>query len=449
MRRPLHAVMGLSVAVGLALLAAAARPSTRATGDHPVEVKASLEARLREADIALFQRRAAEDPWSAADRARLASLYLQRARESGSQFDLQRAESLAVSALRLRESRNEDVLAVLAGARLALHDFTGALDAARTLVARDSTEPLHRALLGEVLLELGDYDAAGAIFRPLERETSRLSVAVRLARWYELTGRLRHARNVMRHTLRRVLDEGRSTSEQEAWVHLRLGEIELKAGAVERAESLFVDGLRRFPNDYRLLGALAAAAARREDWGSVIEAGERAIAIHLEPATLGLLSEAYASLGDWMQSASYARALRASALSQPGPIHRAWGLFLLDHGYAADGVLTRARRELDTRRDVYGYDLVAWALHARGRNEEAWFFMERALTQGTEDALLWYHAARIAEANGNIDAARHFASRAMALNPRFHPVHADQARRIADETAVTEEAMARTSGVVQ
>jgi tetratricopeptide (TPR) repeat protein len=299
------------------------------------------------------------------------------------------------------------------------------------LAAGDSTEPHRRALLGEILLELGRYDEAAAIFRTLEDQTSRLPVAARLARWYELTGRLGHARNVMRYALRRVVDEDRVGREQEAWFHLRLGEIELKMGAVERAESLFVSGLRRFPGDYRLLGGLATAAARRQDWPAAIDAGERAIAIQLDPVVLGVLSEAYAALGDWMQSASYARAMRASALSQPGPIHRAWGLFLLDHGDDAQAVLERARRELATRRDVYGYDLVAWALHALGRDARAWAFMERALAQGTEDALLFHHAAEIARATGNPEAARRFALRAVGLNSRFHPTHVARARAIA------------------
>ena len=384
--------------------------------DEVASTTASTEARVRDLDIAFFVRRATEDPWSSADRGRLAGLYLQRARETGAFTDLQRAESLAVRALGLRESRNDEVYSVLAAARLGLHDFTGALDAARTLVERDPGDPHRRAVLGEVLLELGRYEEAAVIFRALEPETSQLPVATRLARWYELTGRIGHARNVMRYALRRVEQEGHTTREQEGWYHLRLGEIELKMGAVERADSLFVRGLARFPDDYRLLGARARAAAWRRDWATAIDAGERAIAIHLDPATLGVVSEAYSALGDSSQAASYARAMRATALAQPGPIHRAWGLFLLDHGTEAETVLARARQELRTRRDVYGYDLVAWALHALGRDDEAWPHMTRALAQGTEDALLWRHAADIATARGDTTTAREFALRSVHLN---------------------------------
>jgi lipopolysaccharide biosynthesis regulator YciM len=395
------------------------------------------EAQVRDLDIAFFARRASEDPWSAADRARLGALYLQRARETGNFNDYRRAESLAVKALRLREAHNDETFTILASARLAQHDFTGALAAARTLVARNPDEPRDQALLGEVLLELGRYAQADTIFRSLESQTDRLSVASRLMRWYELTGRMAQTKQIARYSLRRAADAGATTREQLAWFHLRLGELELKSGEVERAESLFVAGLAAFPRDYRLLGALSRAAAMRDDWTAAIDAGNRAIAIQLDPATLGVLADAYDALGDTAQSRSYQRAMRASALTQPGTIHRAWGLFLLDHGLEARDVLVRARRELRTRRDVYGYDLTAWALHALRRDHEASALMDSALAQATDDAQLWYHAAVIARANGDDARATQLLDRARALNPRYRGFQAARASPEASRVAVS------------
>ena len=84
-----------------------------------------------------------------------------------------------------------------------------------------------------------------------------------------------------------------------------------------------------------------------------------------------------------------------SALKQPGPIHRAWGLFVLDHGTPREraSILARVRTELETRRDVYGYDLLAWSLFKLGRTDEAREAMTIALAQHTEDPLLRSHAA--------------------------------------------------------
>ena len=73
----------------------------------------------------------------------------------------------------------------------------------------------------------------------------------------------------------------------------------------------------------------------------------------------------------------------------------AWSLFLLDHDRRVPEVLAHIRRELETRHDVYGYDLLAWALHKEGRHAAARAAMTQALALGTDDPLLLRHAAAI------------------------------------------------------
>jgi hypothetical protein len=55
-------------------------------------------------------------------------------------------------------------------------------------------------------------------------------------------------------------------------------------------------------------------------------------------------------------------------------------------------VLGLARKELEDRKDVYGYDLLAWALYRNGKLAEARKEMQLALSQGTEDVMLAEHA---------------------------------------------------------
>ena len=114
-----------------------------------------------------------------------------------------------------------------------------------------------------------------------------------------------------------------------------------------------------------------------------------------DPATFGVVSDAYAALGDSAHAAEYARAMEVAVLGQPGQWHRAWSLFLLDHGRRVPEVLAHVTKELETRRDIYGYDLLAWALHKSGRDGAARIAMARALALGTDDPLLLRHAATI------------------------------------------------------
>ncbi len=87
-----------------------------------------------------------------------------------------------------------------------------------------------------------------------------------------------------------------------------------------------------------------------------------------------------------------------SLLGQPGPFHRGWSLHLLDRRRHVPEVLRRAEEELGVRRDVYGWDVYAWALLASGRNREAATAMDSALARGTRDPLLLRHARVIQQA---------------------------------------------------
>ena len=355
------------------------------------------ESSVRDRDIEFYSRRLVEDPASAADRVTLAKLFFTRSRISGSETDLTRAEELARESIAERTQRNSQAFELLASILMARHEFREA----RMIAARvDSLNPgnhSHLALLGEIELELGDYEAAAKHFGAIQYDGRNFTTGARLARWYELTGRLGKARTFLKQSILKVDRRDDLPREQVAWFHYRLGDLELRAGNTAAADSSFIRSLQRNPEDPRALGGLARSAFARGDWKRAVEFGERATAAQLDPGTLGIVSAAYNRLGNTEQAASYAKAMSASALEQPGPIHRAWGLFLLDYGTASDRarVLELARLELKDRQDIYGYDLLAWALYRNGHVAQARKEMKLALAHGTEDVMLAEHAKAI------------------------------------------------------
>lgn len=397
---------------------------------HP----ALSESEIRDLDIAFYERRAAEDTIGAGDRSQLAALYMDRARATGGFADYQRAERLARRSLALRTEHNSQTFGLLASALLARHDFAQALAVARRADSLDPGVPAHVALLGEIELETGDYAAADAHFSSIHFGVDQFTIAARVARWRELTGHADAARRLLHAAVTKVGRRDDLPREQIAWFHYRLAELELRTGHLDSAETSYRHGLAIFPADYRILGGLARLAAARGQWEQAIDYGNQAIAIQLDPATLGTISEAYGALGDTAQAAQYARAMTASALEQPGPIHRAWGLFLLDHGSRSDvnRVLAKTRIEMRTRRDVYGYDLLAWALHKQGHDGAARAAIQHALAQHTEDAQLFYHAGMIERALGDTALARAYLGRALTMNPRFSATQAPVARAALD-----------------
>ncbi len=88
-----------------------------------------------------------------------------------------------------------------------------------------------------------------------------------------------------------------------------------------------------------------------------------------------------------------------------GVYDRTLSLFLVEHRLrSGPGPGPRRRPRSQVRKDVYGYDALAWALLANDRPAEADDAMTTALAFGTRDAKLLYHAGMIKAALGD-DAA--------------------------------------------
>ena len=422
------AAIALGSAAGIAVAAGPDHRSPRAPA-------APSPARIRDLDIEFYRARVARDPRSARDFTQLAGLYLQRSRETADNQDVVRAEEIARHSLALRSGRNEAAFGILASSLVAQHRFAEAFDVAARLLQADSTSVPARGLLAETALELGRYDVAGRLFGGLATYQGELGVAPRLAHWQELRGRTEEARRLLRQAASEADRRHGVPREQVAWFHLRLGDLALRTGHLQAAEEELDAGLRLAPADYRLLGTLARLHAVRHDWRRAADVGEQAIAQALDPATLGLLSDAYTALGDTAKAGEYYRAMALAVLRQPGPYHRAWSLFLLDHDREVPHVLAKVEEELRTRRDIYGYDLLAWALHKSGRDAEALAPMRQALALGTRDAMVYVHAGMIARAVGDSASARSRLETALAINPFWHPTQPAMARAVLDSLA--------------
>ena len=391
------------IAAGTVALAACSTqsPPPHSPTNAPQAVPALADGEIRELDIAYFTARAHRDPTGGSDLARLGALYLSRARETGDPRDAILAEQVARRSLKNRPERNGQAAQVLQSSLLAQHRFDEAL--ALALAARDADpdNAVTQASVGEIQMELGQYDSARVSFSRIHAALGDPAIAPRLARWAEIQGEPEKARRLLHAALVTVQHLPEVPREQRAWYWLRIGDVELRNGNFLAADSAYRSGLGVHKDDYRLLSAVARSALLQKRWQRAVTFGERAIALTLDPATLGILSDASAALGDSAKSAEYARVLDVVVLKQPGAYHRAWSLFLLDHDRHVAIVARKIREEMQTRKDVYAYDLLAWSLHKQGRNAEAAKAMALALREGTKDPQLLRHADAIDEALGN------------------------------------------------
>lgn len=389
----------------------------------------------RDDEIRVWRQALAADSVSAVAMGHLAALHNQRAREGGGWADYLTAERYARQSLALRTNRNGPAAVTLVAALLAQHRFPEARTVAAALVAREPDTPQYRSLLGEVAMELGDWDTAHAMLDSLWHERGVLSIAPRLARWAELNGRVAEARMLLDSARAAALVRRDVPSETKAWFIFRSADLDLRTGRLRTAERALRAGLALEPNDPRLLAAMARLAAVRGKPRDAIAWGDRAIAVQLDPATLGIVGDAYAALGDTAKSREYFSTMEVAVTAQPGAYHRAWGLYLLDHNLRVRDVLDRARADLSTRHDIYGYDLTAWALHRSQLDRAAIVLMAGALALGTPDAMLWYHDGMIARALGDNARTRRSLQRAFEINDHWHATQPAEARAVLDSIA--------------
>ena len=426
-RRVARGVVFAGAAVLLAACGRPASPARTAATQNP-GVPAKSESEIRELDIEYFAQRVKRDPTGALDLAHLSALYLARGRETGDPRDAILAEEAARHSMRNRRERNGAATQVLETALLAQHRFDEALPLA---VAARQSDPQNAGLLaalGDIEMEMGMYDSARVTFAAVHAPVGDPATAPRLARWAEIEGEPDKARRLLHAALATVQKLPEVPREQLAWYWLRIGDVELRTGHPVAADSAYREGLAVHPDDYRLLAAIAHSALLQQKWKRAITFGERAIAVTLDPATLGILSDAYAALGDSAKSADYAHVLDVAVLKQPGAYHRAWSLFLLDHDRHVSTVSRKIEQELRTRKDIYAYDLLAWSLHKQGRDVLAVAAMHKALKEGTQDAQLLFHSGMIEHALGHDGIARAQLSRALSINAYFHPLQPAEAR---------------------
>jgi len=355
--------------------------------------------RVRDEDIHFFERRVTRDPTGAFDLVQLGGLFMRRYRESGDEGDLQAAEAAARRSLANRDRRNTAARLLLTGALLGQHRFTEARVAAKQSAAEAPENAVVQATLGETLLELGEYREADRVFRRLMPRRFEPAVAPRYARWLELRG----AAGAARRLLEAARDDaarasGPASIEQLAWYELRLGEMALRFGAPHEAGRRLRAGLALVPDDWRLLAAAARLSLSTGRLDRAIELGDSSLGRHLDPATLAAVGDAWQRKGNAARAEEYFRAMEAMSQAPAGGFHRAWYFALLDHDRRIPEVLAAVRRDIETRRDVYGYDVLAWAFFKSGRLEEARAASARALAWATEDPELRARARAVTEA---------------------------------------------------
>jgi tetratricopeptide (TPR) repeat protein len=393
-----------------------------------------MAARATDRVILLSQRQIQRSPQNLTAYLRLGDAYIQKARQTGdlSYFTLAEQALRRTLDLAPRSAAAARHLAYVFSSR---HEFREAVAHAQRAIDLDPTDSHSYGVLGDALLELGRYDEVDRAFQKMMSLDGSLYSFARLSGVKSLHGDPAGAIA----DLRRAIDAGRATGEPPesiAWAQWQLGAEHFAVGDLPPAETQYLEALRTFPRYYRALAGLAQVRAAQQRSEEAIDLYRKALGVIPLPEYASALGDLYTSLGRTEEARKqYALTEYIGRLNTLSRVvyNRELAYFYADHDVKVDEALALARSELEVRQDIFGYDVLAWALYKAGKPAEALAPMAEALRLGTQDAKLFFHAGMIHRALGQGDKAKDFLTRALSTNRQFHPLHAALAERTLKE----------------
>ncbi|TAK02627.1 MAG: hypothetical protein EPO36_01330 [Chloroflexota bacterium] len=389
-------------------------------------------------NIAAWTKNLEANPLDFISATNLASLYHARARLTADLADHERALAAARTAISIAPTQPGARL-LEASILFSLHDFRAALAAADALYREDPSQIGALATRADAELELGDLAAATRDLETLAASAAGPAVDVRRARLAALTGDLEGALDLARLARDTTFADGTDV----AFYDYALAEYARLAGDAVTAQTGFEAALKARPTDLGALVGLARVQAFEGDIDAAVESLLAAVAIAPTPEAEALLGDLLSiRAADASRDPADRAADRLAAETAFGTVRltrelsalagsvydRQLLLFELDHApFATEATLAAARAALEARPDAAGHDIVAWALHRLGRDDEAWAQSLAARAAGAADARTLFHAGSIAAALGDDVAARDLLPRALALGPALDPVERAEA----------------------
>lgn len=316
---------------------------------------------------------------------------------------------------------------------VALHHFIDARADSSAILADSPDDPTALATLGDASLELGDLAAARSAYQKLTAVDDSAAARVRRGHLAFIEGHTDEAVSVSRAAVDAANAEDASGNAL-AFYHYQLGDTLIGTGDRAGAAKAYAAALVADPRYHLAHWGLARVAAADGHLDEAIAQLDQAIAIVPLPEFAARRADLYrmrGADGDAAREANDRRTVLVIAQLSGAAANvydRTLSLYLAGSGNDPARALSLAQGEIAIRKDVYGYDALAWALLANDRPVEADSAMTTALAFGTRDAKLLYHAGMIKATLGDNEHARGLLTEALDLDASFDPLAATLAR---------------------
>jgi tetratricopeptide (TPR) repeat protein len=347
----------------------------------------------------------------------LALALVRRARETGDTSYYGQAGLAIASSLKI-EPGNFEAQEAQVDLLLAEHKYRPALEEARALNHRMPDAVLVWGYIAEAEAALGDYQQADEAaqwmmdLRP-GNVPAYLTGADLREDWGDIDGAEEYLSKALQQT-------PPFETEETAWILTRMTRLLRQSGRPDTAEALLQKALKTFPDYYLSLEELAEVRLDQHLYPEAVELLEKRNQNFPSPLSQLLAARGYEGAGRRADAAKMYAEFEREARAQitlPGNANIELIIYYADHAHQPQESLRIARLEMENRRDVRTLDAYAWALYANGQYAEAQQQIERALTTGARDAVLYYHAGAIEAAVGKEAEASHYLQQSLDLNP--------------------------------
>jgi len=285
-----------------------------------------------------------------------------------------------------------DALRLLGAVHLSRHRFKEALELGRRARDQRPEDAWNYGVIGDALIELGDYDQAFDAFNTMVTMRPSADAYARVSYARELQGDLPGALKIMR------LAESATTAhdlEAKAWYAAHTGELYLRLDQLDAAEREYRRAVFLFAGYPHAMVGLGKVRAARGDCDGALDIF---MAQLKRTPTLDLaarIGDIFAARAQDDEAERYYQL--AEELAGPAAVQTeaALALFLAERNRKLPEAIRIAQAVAATRRDIFTEDAVAWALYKNGRLDEAFAASQRALRTGTSDGRILEHAAEI------------------------------------------------------
>lgn len=398
-----------------------------------IEARDLIASRSLDDQMKTYQELVKNNPRNVSALNKLAYIYTRKVRQTVDFSYNLSAEKLLRQALAI-DPQNYDSLLFLSIVHMAQHRFAAARNLALKAISVNSYGSGAYGILGDAYCELGAYEQCADAYDKMGDLKPGAPYYARVSLYRALAGDPKEAIEIMKEALE--ASDPRDP-EDYSWYLLQLGNLSFESGKTGDAEMYFRQSLQSNPASSNALAGLARVKAAQGKPGEAITFYEKAIAIVPMPEFAAALGDIYLSVGRAEDAEKqYALVEYIGKINKVNQeiYNRQIALFYADHNRKLEEALKLVQSEIAIRKDVYGYDALAWCLYKNGKIAESVKAIGEALRMKTKDAKLFYHAGIIYAAAGRQAEADIFLRKALSIQPHFHPLYAREAEEMIQKT---------------